>query len=30
MGEATLASELAARGRTLEQIRRAIDERFGS
>jgi Protein of unknown function with PCYCGC motif len=30
MGEATLASELAARGSTLEQIRRVIDERFGS
>ena len=29
MGEATLASELAARGSTLEQIRHAIDERFG-
>lgn len=30
LGEATLAAELAARGGTLEQIRRAIDERFGS
>jgi hypothetical protein len=30
MGEATLAAQLAARGGTLQQIRRAIDERFGS
>ena len=30
MGEATLASELGARGSTLQQIRRAIDEQFGS
>jgi hypothetical protein len=29
MGEAMLATELAARGRTLQQIRRAIDDRFG-
>jgi len=30
MGEAMLASELAARGSTLDQIRHAIDEQFGS
>jgi Protein of unknown function with PCYCGC motif len=30
MSEATLASRLLARGSTLEQIRHAIDERFGS
>lgn len=30
MGEATLAAELAARGSSLQQIRHAIDERFGS
>ena len=30
MGEAMLATELAARGNSLVQIRRAIDYRFGS
>lgn len=30
MREATLANELAARGRSLQQIRDAIDEQFGS
>ncbi len=30
MGEAVLATRLAAGGGTLDQIRRAIDERFGS
>lgn len=30
MGEARLAARLAAQGSTLEQIRHAIDERFGS
>jgi len=30
MGEATLAAELAARGSSLDEIRRAIDQRFGS
>lgn len=30
MGEAMLATALAARGRSLAEIRRAIDERFGS
>ncbi|HVH08432.1 MAG TPA: CYCXC family (seleno)protein [Gemmatimonadales bacterium] len=30
MGEARLATTLAARGRSLDEIRRAIDERFGS
>jgi hypothetical protein len=30
MGEALLATSLAAGGRTLDQIRRAIDERFHS
>jgi hypothetical protein len=29
MGEAMLATELAAKGSTLQQIRHAIDERFG-
>lgn len=30
MSEAVLAAQLADRGNTLQQIRRAIDERFGS
>jgi hypothetical protein len=30
MGEATLASELAARGTSLQEIRAAIDRQFGS
>ncbi|HYK81622.1 MAG TPA: CYCXC family (seleno)protein [Gemmatimonadales bacterium] len=30
MGEALLATRLAERGNSLEQIRHAIDERFGS
>ncbi|PYO84197.1 MAG: hypothetical protein DMD65_03660 [Gemmatimonadetes bacterium] len=30
MGEARLAADLAAQGRTLDQIRHAIDQRFGS
>ena len=30
MGEALLAAELASRGASLEAVRRAIDERFGS
>jgi len=30
MGEAVLAAQLAERGSTLRDIRRAIDERFGS
>lgn len=30
MGEAMLATQLAARGSTLRDVRRAIDERFGS
>jgi hypothetical protein len=30
MGEAVLATRLGAQGGTLDQIRRAIDERFGS
>ena len=30
MGEATLATRLAAQGNSLDQIRRAIDQRFGS
>jgi hypothetical protein len=30
IGEALLATELAARGRSLADIRRAIDDRFGS
>lgn len=30
MGEAMLASQLASRGSSLEDIRRAIDQRFGS
>jgi hypothetical protein len=30
IGEATLATELAERGSTLQQIRHAIDDRFGS
>ena len=30
MGEAMLATELAAQGNSLVQIRRAIDQRFGS
>ncbi len=30
MGEATLAARLAAQGSSLDAIRRAIDERFGS
>jgi len=30
MGEAVLAARLAAQGNTLDQIRRAIDQRFGS
>jgi len=30
MGEATLAASLAAQGSSLSEIRRAIDQRFGS
>jgi Protein of unknown function with PCYCGC motif len=30
MGEAVLAGELASRGASLDAVRRAIDERFGS
>ena len=30
MGEAVLATRLASQGASLDQIRRAIDERFGS
>jgi Protein of unknown function with PCYCGC motif len=30
MGEATLAARLAAQGSSLDDIRRAIDQRFGS
>jgi len=30
MGEAMLATELAAQGNSLVHIRRAIDQRFGS
>ena len=30
MGEARLAADLAAQGRTLDQIRHAIDQRFGT
>jgi hypothetical protein len=30
MGEATLAMELASQGSSLDDIRRAIDQRFGS
>jgi hypothetical protein len=30
MGEAVLATQLASRGESLDAIRHAIDERFGS
>jgi len=30
MGEATLAASLAAQGSSLSDVRRAIDQRFGS
>jgi hypothetical protein len=30
MGEATLAAQLASQGSALDDIRRAIDQRFGS